>query len=219
MKKKILVISLLSILTLSASGQESRFYTIGGERKRGKVSRMVEREQVFLEDGEIESVPSETVTQVEIDSLVAEYQRLLLLVESRKPRKAGSGEVLSYYSGIPRERSLSNLADMLNEAELDCKIYVLAQAVLESGWNLSSKVCREYNNLFGLTDAKTGDYYRFARWEDSVYAYKKFVQYKYKGGNYLIFLKEMGYAADKNYSQKVGRVAIALQNRIREGEL
>ena len=75
---------------------------------------------------------------------------------------------------------------------------VLAQAILETGWCRSS-VCRNKHNLFGLTNPRTGKYYEFNHWTESVRAYYTKVQYKYKGGNYLLWLDEIGYAEDPKY--------------------
>ncbi|WP_072530719.1 glucosaminidase domain-containing protein [Bacteroides ilei] len=75
---------------------------------------------------------------------------------------------------------------------------VLAQAILETGWFRSS-VCRNKHNLFGLTNPRTGKYYEFNHWTESVRAYYTKVQYKYKSGNYLLWLDEIGYAEDKDY--------------------
>ena len=82
---------------------------------------------------------------------------------------------------------------------------VLAQAILETGWFRSS-VCRNKHNLFGLTNPRTGKYYEFNHWTESVRAYYTKVQYKYKGGNYLLWLDEIGYAESPNYILEIIKV-------------
>lgn len=94
-----------------------------------------------------------------------------------------------------------NLLDEIIRQDVRFPRIVLAQAMLETGY-FSSRVCREYNNLFGLRK-RNGAYYQFDRWEDSVAAYRDYVQYKYTGGNYFDFLDRIGYAEDKRYTQKV----------------
>jgi len=86
---------------------------------------------------------------------------------------------------------------------------VLAQAILETGW-FRSNACRKKHNLFGLTNPRTGKYYEFDHWTESVKAYYTKVQYKYKGGNYLLWLRKIGYAEDKNYIRSVIRVLKSL---------
>ena len=86
---------------------------------------------------------------------------------------------------------------------------VLAQAILETGWFRSS-VCLNKHNLFGLTNPRTGKYYEFNHWTESVRAYYTKVQYKYKGGNYLLWLDEIGYAEDPNYVVAVIDILIGL---------
>ena len=82
---------------------------------------------------------------------------------------------------------------------------VLAQAILETGW-FRSPLCRNRHNLFGLTNPKTGKYYEFNHWTESVRAYYTKVQYKYKGGNYLLWLRDIGYAEDPRYVREVIKV-------------
>lgn len=77
---------------------------------------------------------------------------------------------------------------------------VLAQAQLETGF-YRSDVCKKYNNLFGLRH-KNG-YYKFNNWQESVTAYRDYVQYKYKGGDYFAFLEKIGYAEESKYTQYV----------------
>ena len=79
---------------------------------------------------------------------------------------------------------------------------VLAQAKLETG-NYKSKACNIYNNLFGLRKPD-GSYYKFNSWQESVKAYKNWIQNKYTPPNdYYNFLDSMGYAEDINYTNKL----------------
>lgn len=82
---------------------------------------------------------------------------------------------------------------------------VLAQAILETGWFRSS-LCRNRNNLFGLTNPRTGKYFEFGHWTESVRAYYTKVQYKYKGGDYLLWLRKIGYAEDPRYIHSLRRI-------------
>ena len=87
---------------------------------------------------------------------------------------------------------------------------VLAQAILETGW-FRSPLCRNRHNLFGLTNPKTGKYYEFNHWTESVRAYYTKVQYRYSQKNrinssdvdYLMWLRDLPYATDKNYIKSV----------------
>ena len=79
---------------------------------------------------------------------------------------------------------------------------VLAQAKLETG-NYKSKACNVYNNLFGLRKPD-GSYYKFNSWQESVKAYKDWVQNKYTPPNdNYDFLDSIGYAEDINYTSKL----------------
>ena len=90
---------------------------------------------------------------------------------------------------------------------------VLAQAILETGW-FRSPFCRNRHNLFGLTNPKTGKYYEFNHWMESVRAYYTKVQYRYSQRNrinssdvdYLKWLRDIDYAEDPRYIQAVVQV-------------
>ena len=83
---------------------------------------------------------------------------------------------------------------------------VYAQAILETG-HFRSKVCKEYNNLFGLYDSYKGDYYKFDHWSESVVAYLNYIQYRYKPpDDYYQFLIKIGYAEDPRYVEKLKNI-------------
>ena len=96
--------------------------------------------------------------------------------------------------------TLDNLYKALDKEGVKFPKIVAAQALLETG-HFGSKVCLELNNLFGLRRPSDGSYYAFNNWEESV------VQYKYTDGDYYRFLKQIGYAEDKHYVEKVKRIA------------
>lgn len=103
------------------------------------------------------------------------------------------------------ELTIPNLLEEIRRNVIKYPKIVLAQAILETGW-FKSSVCRNKHNLFGLTNPRTGEYYEFAHWTESVRAYYTKVQYRYKGGNYLLWLKDIGYAEDPGYIRAVIRV-------------
>ena len=105
--------------------------------------------------------------------------------------------------------NIANLSKMLERYHVAYPKIVIAQALLETGY-FTSRVCWECNNLFGLRRPSDGKYYEFERWEDSVKAYRDYVQYKYKGGDYFQFLNRIGYAEDKTYVTKVRQIARTL---------
>ena len=108
-----------------------------------------------------------------------------------------------------KELNIQNLVAEMDKCGITNQRYVVAQALLETGY-FTSRVCLECNNLFGLRRPSDGSYYEFDNWEESVKAYKKYVQYKYKGGDYLLFLKRIGYAEDPDYIIKVHQIAKTL---------
>ena len=90
----------------------------------------------------------------ELKSLIERYEREISLSKStsRVPSVGKSKRIHSYRQWNPRELNLKNLTDVITEVGLSNKLFVLAQAILETG-NFSSRVCKEYNNLFGLYDS------------------------------------------------------------------
>lgn len=116
---------------------------------------------------------------------------------------------LKFGTRLDMELSIANLYKALEKYDVKFKKIVVAQALLETGY-FSSHVCREYNNLFGLRRPSDGHYYEFDSWEESVKAYRDYVQYKYKGGNYYAFLDKIGYAEAGDYIIQVRKIAESL---------
>lgn len=79
---------------------------------------------------------------------------------------------------------------------------VVAQAILETG-HFKSENCRKGNNLFGLFNSRTNEFFTFDHWTASVKAYRDKVQYRYSEGDYYQWLEAIGYAEDTTYIQKV----------------
>lgn len=96
----------------------------------------------------------------------------------------------------------TNVMLYLDSIGVHHKDIVVRQAVLETGW-FKSYTCRTKNNLFGLTNGRTKQYFVFDNWKESCIGYRDMVQYKYKGGDYYKFLVDMHYASDPNYISKL----------------
>ena len=92
----------------------------------------------------------------------------------------------------------SNLKAELTKHNIPHANIVLAQAKLESG-NFKSELVRTHQNIFGL---KRGNRYRrYSHWTECVSDYKACISNRYKGGDYYLFLNEIGYASHPNYTE------------------
>lgn len=200
------------LLLLMPLGVSAQFYTIS------KASDFVQ----VLSSKKIETVANEhvfgvnTVHKVRIDSLPP----LVAVKEKQQQTDQKSDKRTSQKQAIPingkqafskskqshlPELTIPNLYQEIIRNGIRHPRIVLAQAILETGW-FRSPLCRNRHNLFGLTNPKTGKYYEFNHWTESVRAYYTMVQYKYKGGNYLLWLHKIGYAEDPRYVREVAQV-------------
>ena len=106
-----------------------------------------------------------------------------------------------------------DLIKALNYYDVKHPEIVYAQAVLETG-HFRSKICKNYNNLFGLYNSRTKNYYKFNHWTESIIAYLNYIQYKYKPPNdYYKFLTDIGYAEDPEYINKLKRIVSRYDKR------
>ena len=198
MRNTILMIIMMALGTVRASAQ---LYTI---TKETEVMPVFVKKTAVRADNK-EETESYTVRKEAKDTLVAlvgKYRHNTPV--ARNSDKSTSLKMPKDISSFPL-LTIPNLYEEIRRNGIQYPKIVLAQAILETGWFRSS-VCRNKHNLFGLTNPQTGKYYEFDHWTESVRAYYTKVQYKYKGGNYLLWLKEIGYAEDPGYIQAVSRI-------------
>lgn len=204
MRNTILISLLLMLLPVSVSAQ---FYTITRDSEILPTERRKESYNRATKD-----VTEEKKNKMMVkDTLIVgpDNQKKLENNSRNSDRKASlktelqkKADDITKSENNPPELTIPNLyKEIIRNGILYPKI-VLAQAILETGWFRSS-VCRNKHNLFGLTNPRTGKYYEFNHWTESVRAYYTKVQYKYKGGNYLLWLDEIGYAENPMYKKAI----------------
>ena len=196
MRNTILISLMLMLLPVSVSAQ---FYTITRdseilptERRKeaykhvGKDVTEGKKNKIIVND--TPTVRPDNQNKSEDNSRNSDRKASLKTEQQQKK----TDDITKSENNLP-ELTIPNLyKEIIRNGILYPKI-VLAQAILETGWFRSS-VCRNKHNLFGLTNPRTGKYYEFNHWTESVQAYYTKVQYKYKGGNYLLWLDEIGYS-------------------------
>ena len=192
------------LLILGSASASAQFYTITKEK-----GIRPEKQQKVAPDTLQRSLGAyESCKKAEKDSLAPEVPvKLLSELYARK-----------VYARVSHEKALPALTipnlyqEIIRNGIRHPKI-VLAQAILETGW-FRSPLCRNRHNLFGLTNPKTGKYYEFNHWTESVRAYYTKVQYRYCQKNqtstsdvdYLKWLQQTGYAEAPMYIQSVKEI-------------
>lgn len=190
MHNTILSSLMLLLLPITASAQ---FYTITKGSDLMPDAGRKTMQAAAKEDDTISNI----VQSVRNDTL-----HINTLIKEKNEEKGQKGNKRTSPKSELPELTIPNLyAEIIRNGIQHPKI-VLAQAILETGW-FTSPVCRHKHNLFGLTNPRTGKYFEFGHWTESVRAYYTKVQYRYKGGNYLLWLKDIGYAENPNYIREV----------------
>lgn len=185
----------------------AQFYSV--ERSKEPLTVCTERKIQLTEKDTISVVVNEDLTVV--DSLVALKNPKSKIIPHGKNGGVKTLSRVSERTDLP-ELTIPNLLAEIKKNNIKYPKIVLAQAILETGW-FKSSVCRNKHNLFGLTNPRTKDYYEFNHWTESVKAYYTKVQYRYKSGNYLLWLRDIGYAEDKGYIRAIIRVMKNIDNR------
>lgn len=184
------------LLILGSASASAQFYTITKEKE----IRPDKQQKVAPDTLQRDSVAFESCQMAEKDSLGPEEPvKPLSELYTRKVYVR-----VSHEKALPA-LTIPNLYQEIIRNGIRYPKIALAQAILETGW-FRSPLCRNRHNLFGLTNPQTGKYYEFNHWTESVRAYYTKVQYKYKGGNYLLWLRDVGYAEDPRYIREVIRV-------------
>ena len=118
------------------------------------------------------------------------------------------------YKNIPTFESKSpeeGIDEALLYYDIKHPTIVKAQAILETG-HFTSNLCIKNNNLFGLYDSKNKRYYSYSYWWESIIAYKEIIQKRYDNSKYYyMFLEDIKYAKDKEYINKLKKIAEELE--------
>lgn len=200
MRNTILISLLLMLLPVSVSAQ---FYTITREsgilptERQKEAYKHVEKDVIEREKSKImikDTLIVRPDNQKKLDGNSRNSDRKASL---KREQQKNVDDIIKAENQLPALTIPNLYKEIIRNGILYPKI-VLAQAILETGWFRSS-VCRNKHNLFGLTNPRTGKYYEFNHWTESVRAYYTKVQYKYKSGNYMLWLDEIGYAEDSKY--------------------
>ncbi|MDR3822110.1 MAG: glucosaminidase domain-containing protein [Bacteroides sp.] len=207
MRNTILISLLLILLPVSVSAQ---FYTITRDsellptERQKEAYKHVEKDVIKREKSKIMTKDTLIVrpdNQKKLDGNSRNSDRKASL---KREQQKNVDDIIKAENQLPALTIPNLYKEIIRNGILYPKI-VLAQAILETGWFRSS-VCRNKHNLFGLTNPRTGKYYEFNHWTESVRAYYTKVQYKYKGGNYLLWLDEIGYAENPKYIIQLNKV-------------
>ena len=203
------------LLILGSASASAQFYTITKETE----IRPEKQQKVAPDTLQMSLVAYESCKKAEKDSLALEVpvkplselyaRKVYARVSHEKASDKGTEKTeFSERKELPA-LTIPNLYQEIIRNGIRHPKIVLAQAILETGW-FRSPLCRNRHNLFGLTNPKTGKYYEFNHWTESVHAYYTKVQYKYTGGNYLLWLHKIGYAEDPRYVREVMKVVSQL---------
>lgn len=111
--------------------------------------------------------------------------------------------------------TLKDVESLLKKYDIQYPEIVIAQIRLETG-NLSSRLCKSNKNLFGMKYPKKREttaigeqfgHAQYKSYEDCISDYALWQKARYKGGDYYTFLKDIGYAQDELYINKLQQIS------------
>jgi len=102
--------------------------------------------------------------------------------------------------------TVANLRDLLEAEGVQHADIVLRQAIQETGWFKCSSCSLSKNNIFGFYYKKK--YLTYDNWQDCVKYYKRWQDRHYKGGDYYVFLKKVGFATDPMYVKRLKALTV-----------
>ena len=195
------------MLVFSHLVASAKFYTITRESEISSPERHIIQYTAEIKQDSLMVAYAEDTVEVKLNpkkNLASDSLKDQKSQGYRLPHQTEEADDESLRKDLP-ELTIPNLIAEIKRNNIKYPKIVLAQAILETGW-FKSSVCRNKHNLFGLTNPRTGKYYEFNHWTESVSAYKSKVQYKYSGGNYLLWLDKIGYAEEKTYVRSLIKV-------------
>lgn len=161
---------------------------------------------------DIPSSNSMDIPQDKLSSIIKMYERYLSQKKKKDSCYVNECKTISYYKGSPRELNLTNLMAVSDEVGLSNQLFVMAQALLETGHfpagfakNITTCSVSMTAKAVITSVCKMGGQRSWLQ---------KMIQYKYKGGNYLNFLKRIGYAEDPKYITKIAKMAKNIYQRL-----
>ena len=202
MTRKLLFAAILTVFSGGGNPMFAQFNTVVDRRSQS--FEMIPNSASSSQNTENKTDKESFIPVSLFDSIVSRQVSMTPEITAKEPVRKKHLDLFKTYEGLPG-LTISNLLYEIRKNGIQHEKVVLAQAILETGW-FTSNVCLTKNNLFGLTNPRTGQYYEFEHWTESVKAYYTKVQYRYKGGNYLLWLDEIGYAVKTTYIESLIRL-------------
>ena len=143
--------------------------------------------------------------------ITVKYAKNIEYLENKLDSITINNNSYSHITTFENKTPEEGIDEALQYYNIEHPAIVKAQAILETA-RFTSDLCIKNNNLFGLYDSKNKRYYSYNHWWESIEAYKKIIQRKYDNSKYYyMFLEDIKYAKDKEYTNKLKKIAEELE--------